>query len=115
MKILLYLIDTHKEVKPDEKPIGECDCLTDAEDMAVKYANEHGLKGSEQIAILAGVPDDCVLIESVKAEYIPKRPEKVYYPAPPTVIDRRLDTVTYIAFAVNITLFVINLLGILRV
>lgn len=113
MKISLYLIDSYKGVKPDEKPISECDNLIDAEDMAVKYANEHGLKGSEQIAILAGVPDDCVLLESIKAEYVPKR-EKVYYPAPPTVIDRRLDVVTYIAFAVNITLGVINLLGILR-
>lgn len=112
MKISLYLIEDYKEALL-ENPLYECDNLISAEEKAIEYAKEHGLKGSDHIAIIAGTPDDAVWIESVKAEYVPKR-EKVYYSEPTPVIDRRLDTVTYIAFAVNITLGVINLLGILR-
>lgn len=112
MKISLYLIDSYKGVKPDEKPISECDNLIDAEDMAVKYANEHGLKGSEQIAILAGTPDDCVLLESIKAEYVPKRPEKVYINKP--LFDKGETRKNRTLIAIYIVILVLNILLLIR-
>lgn len=112
MKISLYLIDSYKEVKPDEKPIAECDCITDAEDMAVKYANEHGLKGSERIVIVAGPPDECVLLESVKAEYVPKRPEKVYINKP--LYDKGETRMNRALIAIYIVILVLNILLLIR-
>lgn len=112
MKISLYLIDYDKEIKSDEKPISECDNLIDAEDMAVKYANEHGLKGSQQIAILAGAPDECVLIESIKAEYVPKRPEKVYINKP--LFDKGETRKNHALIVIYIVILVLNILLLIR-
>ena len=78
MYISLYLIDFRKKIE-FKNPITVCDDnISYAEELAIKYAKEHGLKSTQEIAIIAGPPDDHILIECIKAEYVTTRSEKVY-------------------------------------